>query len=146
MAEDKAKKNEAVENDLQAVEETIEDLVVAFVPNRYHLPLPEGGHKEYVSGDVVMPRAHADHWFSKAQKVRIVGVPDIKSIKSADAAGNIATLKEIVSTALVKVEALHTLNDLSKPQAAALAELNKSMLAINEAFGKFVAAVEFAEV
>ena len=124
------------------VAETPDDLVVAVVPFRFHLPLADGSHKEFVPGEITMTREHAEHWFSKSRGVRIVGVPDTKSIKSADAMHNVGTLKEIFGTALIKVAALHTLNDLTKPQSLALEEFNKAILAANDAFVKFVAAVE----
>jgi len=48
-----------------------ENEVFAHVPHNFNLRTPAGLH-QYKAGSVVMPKEHAEHWYSKANGVKIV--------------------------------------------------------------------------
>jgi hypothetical protein len=49
------------------------ELVTAVVPKAFTLTLDDHSVARYETGTQDMPRAHAEHWYSKAQGVEIYG-------------------------------------------------------------------------
>lgn len=89
-----------VVEDKPKAEEANGDTVIAIVPKRYSLI--DDNHVKHTYGDgdkavnVPMPRSHAEHWYSKAQGVKIIGVPDNGTI---DGVGAQNRLKDLISFA-----------------------------------------------
>ena len=102
---------------------TSDDLVVALVRETYSVPLEEGGFKKYPAGDQVMPRTHAEHWFSKSRGVKIIGVPDVHSFRSSLAQSNLKLLIASFDTSSRLARSLTELTDLNDAQKSALDDL-----------------------
>jgi hypothetical protein len=119
-------------------ESPAEDLVVAKVTQRYTISLDHHRRVTYMPGNVVMPRAHAESWYSKACGTVIVGVPDTASVTGFPAKQALDSIKAKANSAQLELGALlEKLSDLTKEQTAALTKARDALKNASEQLGSF---------
>jgi hypothetical protein len=129
--------------DVKAPEAKIGDdeLVVALVKSRYHLPLADGTFKVYEEGDQIMPRSHADHWFSKTRGTKIIGVPDVNSFKSADVQRKFKAIKADLDDFIQQFNTLQVVTDFTDIQKEHLGDIGDFITSAKNALDAFIKTV-----
>jgi len=111
--------------------------VVVFAKSRFGVAKPEGGNHIIEAGESIVPKWVAEHWYAKAQGLRIIGKVQEDSIQSALSIKKLEIIGRAVNELVSTINSLSGITDLTDNQKVQLDSLNTSAKSIQTAFSDF---------
>ena len=130
-----------VPKQFQAIATEAVEMVVVYAKAKFSVGLPEGNHHSIEAGESVIPRSVAEHWYAKANDLKIVGKVDENSINSALSVKKLEVIEANLSNVVPNLAALEGITDFTEEQKEHLQDLFSFAKNALDSFTAFKAAL-----
>lgn len=113
------------------------EMVVVYAKSRFGITKQEGGVIHVEAGESVVPKWIAEHFYAKAQGIRVIGKVEDNSISSALSQRKIELIEKSLADLAPTTASMDGITDLSEEQKEHLTDLFSFVNSSVETFAKF---------
>ena len=108
---------------LQTLAEEAVEMVIVYAKSKFSVGLPDGNYRHVQAGESVVPKSVVDHWYSKANGLKVIGKVDENSINSALSVKKLELIEANLTNIVPNLATLEGITDFTDEQKEHLQDL-----------------------
>ena len=107
----------------QQLAEKAVEMVIVYAKSKFSVGLPDGNYHHVQAGESVVPKSVVDHWYSKANGLKVIGKVDENSINSALSVKKLEMIEDNLTNIVPNLATLEGITDFTDEQKEHLQDL-----------------------